>query len=128
MIRAASTGSATSAPAILSVLVFTGVRASELRGLAWSNIDFVAQQIRITRRADDKGMLGPPKSRAGNRAIPVSTFTLDALKAWKVRCPQSKNDLVFPSTCGSVTSYAHMREIVDQVQRDAGLCDIVDED
>lgn len=128
LIRAASTGCSISAPAVLSVLVFTGVRASELRGLAWSDIDFVAQHIRISRRADEREILEPPKSRAGNRAIPVSTFTLNALKAWKLLCPKSTNDLVFPSTCGSVMSYARMREIVDQVARAAGLCDVVGED
>jgi integrase len=51
--------------------IFTGMRMSELRGLRWSDVDLDAGIIHVRQRADDWGTMGPPKSRAGKRDIPL---------------------------------------------------------
>ena len=47
--------------------VFTGLRASELRGLVWDRVDFANKLIKVRQRADKWGILGPPKSAAGGQ-------------------------------------------------------------
>jgi len=49
--------------------VFTGMRASELRGLTWDAVDFDAKAIHVRQRADLWGAIGNPKSAAGERTI-----------------------------------------------------------
>ena len=56
------------------------MRASELRGLAWANVDLEAGSIHIAQRADAWGNIGAPKSKAGKRKIPSDRInTLRAL-------------------------------------------------
>jgi hypothetical protein len=37
-----------------------------------------------------------PKSEAGYRTIPLPAFAVAALREWKLRCPRTDDDLVFP--------------------------------
>ena len=48
--------------ALFLILAFTGLRASELRGLRWSDIDFASCELHVRQRADEYGVIGPPKS------------------------------------------------------------------
>src|SRR5262245_14197305 len=50
---------------------FTGLRASELRGLRWQDIDLKGAQLHVRQRADRYGKIGPPKTAAGNRTVPL---------------------------------------------------------
>ena len=47
---------------LLVAAVFTGLRASELRGLTWSDVDFDARLIRVGQRADRWGAIGAPRA------------------------------------------------------------------
>jgi integrase len=78
------------------------LRASELRGLRWSDVDLDAEIIHVRQRADAWRSLGPPKSKAGSRDIPLVPTVVNALKGWKPSCPASKLDLVFPTAKGGV--------------------------
>jgi integrase len=60
--------------------IFTGMRASELRGLRWSDIDLEVGVIHVRQRADAWGNMGPPKSRAGKRDIPLAPIVVNALR------------------------------------------------
>lgn len=77
---------------------FSGMRPSEYRGLPWSNV--LDDHVRITQRADIKGILGPVKSKAGRRTIYLSKLVTDMLLEWKGHCPASSDDLVFPTASG----------------------------
>jgi integrase len=44
--------------------VFTGLRASELRGLRWDDVDLDLAVLRVTQRADRWNSIGSPKSDA----------------------------------------------------------------
>ena len=89
---------------LLITAVFTGMRASELRGLPWTNVDLAAGVIHVRQRADAWGRIGSPKSKAGKRDIPLPPIVVNALAAWKAVCPAGELDLVLPNGNGNVES------------------------
>jgi integrase len=56
---------------LLMTAVFCGLRASELRGLRWTDIDLKNGKIHVRQRADRYREIGQPKSKAGNRTVPI---------------------------------------------------------
>lgn len=87
--------------ALLVVAAFAGLRASELRGLRWSDVDLSTGTLRIAQRADQWGAIGRPKSHEGRRAIPIGPFVVNTIKEWKLARPKTELDLVFPREDGS---------------------------
>ncbi|MCG7508532.1 tyrosine-type recombinase/integrase [Mesorhizobium retamae] len=63
---------------------FCGLRASELRGLRWSDVDFDKREIRVHQRADRFNDIGRPKSISGERTVPAPPMVINALKEWKL--------------------------------------------
>lgn len=88
--------------------IFTGMRASELRGLPWSNVDLDAGLIHVRQRADKGGNIGPPKSKKGKRDIPLPPIAVNALRQWKDECPKGELELVFPNGQGNVESLSNV--------------------
>lgn len=93
---------------VLLTAIFTGMRASELRGLPWAAVDFDKKIIRVYQRADRYGEIGRPKSDAGEREIPMTPMVANTLKEWKLKCPKGSMGLVFPNTKGSVEAHSHL--------------------
>jgi integrase len=91
--------------AVIVTAIFTGLRASELRGLRWSDIDFSKKEIRVHQRADRYNVIGRPKSEAGERTVPAPPMALNALRQWKLQCPKSELGLAFPTRSGSVVQH-----------------------
>ncbi len=89
--------------------VFTGMRASELRGLKWTNVDLKKGEIHVRERADRFHEIGHPKSEAGERTIPIGPIVVNTLKKWKLQCPKGDLGLVFPTGAGSVQSHSNIR-------------------
>jgi integrase len=85
---------------ILLIAIFAGLRASELRGLRWANIDLSRHEIHVRERADEYSQLGRPKSGSGERTVPLPPIVIGALREWKLQCPKSELSLVFPSPRG----------------------------
>ena len=52
---------------VILVAIFCGLRASELRGLRWSDMDFEGRQISVNQRADAFHKIGRLKSKSGYR-------------------------------------------------------------
>ena len=73
-----------------------------MRGLAWDHVDLDAGQIHVRQRADRFGKIGPPKSDAGQRTVPVAPMCVNALKEWKLACPKGDKNLVFPNGKGEI--------------------------
>ena len=94
---------------LLLTAVFSGLRASELRGLRWSDINLAAGTLTVSQRADRYNEIGAPKSESGWRTIPIPPALVDALTAWKVICPKGDQGLVFPTGAGNVESLANIR-------------------
>ena len=76
-----------------------GLRAGELWGLQWDDIDWHAGQACV-RRSLWKGNFQSPKSKTSVRKVDMPAGLILELKKWKLRCPISKDDLVFPNTDG----------------------------
>lgn len=91
------------ARAFAYLITFTGIRASEARGLPWRFVDLDEGTIYIGQRADRWCVLGSPKSKKSRRYIPLTPTTRDALAAWKKVCPCSQ--LVFPHRSGRPLDY-----------------------
>lgn len=100
---------------LLLTAIFCGLRASELRGLRWQDVDLERKQIKVHQRADRFNDIGRPKSASGERAIPAPPMVINALKEWKLTCPRRDTgkrdtagekimvlDLVFPNGRGKV--------------------------
>ena len=92
----------------LLTAIFTGLRASELRGLRWSDVDFAKSEIHVRQRADFKGVIGAPKSETSERVVPIPPLVCTALKEWKLACPKGSLGLAFPNGVGNVESHANI--------------------
>lgn len=101
-------------PLILTA-TFCGLRASELRGLRWQDVDMEKREIRVHQRADRYNDIGRPKSISGERILPAPPMVINALREWKLACPKRDSgkrvddgekimvlDLVFPNGTGKV--------------------------
>jgi integrase len=106
----------------LVTLIFTGLRASELRALTWAHIDFDKRQLLVRQRADHPwGKIGAVKSRNGYRDVPLSPLALNTLREWKVACPPSSLGLVFPGRGGDkVIVHTALQMSFDEAQTAAG--------
>lgn len=87
---------------LLVTAIFTGLRASELRGLRWVDVDLDARLLHVRQRADRFNAIGRPKSQAGERTIPMAPLVVNTLKEWRLACPKGERDLVFPNGRGNV--------------------------
>jgi integrase len=94
---------------LIVTAIFSGMRASELRGLIWDNVDLENGIVRVRQRADRYNKLGPPKSKAGRRDIPLAPMVINTLKEWKLACPSTELGLVFPSERGEILWHTNMR-------------------
>jgi integrase len=107
---------------LLVTAIFTGMRSSELRGLAWDDVDFDQNVIRVRQRADHWGEIGRPKSAAGEREIPMAPTVVKALKEWRLACPRGVEGFVFPNGNGNVENHANIANRgFYALQREAGI-------
>jgi integrase len=86
--------------------IFTGLRASELRGLRWADIDFQKNELHVRQRADRYLKIGPPKSESGERCVPLAPIVANTLREWRLACP--RGGLVFPNGAGKVESHPNI--------------------
>lgn len=93
---------------LLVVAIFTGLRASELRGLRWEDVDLAKASLTVRQRADRYRDIGMPKSEAGQRTIPLPPIVVNTLKEWKLACPKGSAGLVLPNTEGGVEFHQNM--------------------
>jgi integrase len=110
--------------ALLLTAALTGMRASELRGLRWSDVDLSKRQIHVRQRADHWAKIGPPKSAAGVRTIPIGDMVVNTLREWKLQCPKGHENLVFPTGIGTVEFLTNIvQRDVQPAQIAAGVVD-----
>jgi len=93
---------------LLITTIFTGLRISELRGLTWGDVDFDKGELHVRQRAEAKNEIGPPKTVASRRVVPLPVHVLDVLREWKPKCPKGDLDLVFPNGKGNVENYSNI--------------------
>jgi integrase len=93
---------------LLLTAIFTGLRASELRGLTWADIDFERGELHVWQRADCFNAIGRPKSETSERTVPLLPLLISTLRAHRLACPKGKLDLVFPTGTGGVESHSNI--------------------
>ena len=94
---------------LLLTVALTGLRASELRGLRWKDVDLKAGELHVRQRADRYSKIGAPKSDTSVRTVPLDPGALTtALKEWKLACPKGEEDLVFPTAKGKIEDHKTM--------------------
>jgi integrase len=94
---------------LCKVLPFTGLSASEMRGLLWENVDFNGHQLLVRTRADEKNKIGKLKAGKRYREIPMTPDVEQTLRVWKEICPHDPRTgefkLVFPRANGNVEAH-----------------------
>ena len=108
----------------LLTAVFTGLRASELRGLRWDDVDLKTGELNVRQRADRLHKIGPPKSAAGRRTVPLPPTVVNELREWKLICPKKdgKLGLVFPNGVGNIENHGRVIKFgLKKTMMDAGL-------
>ncbi len=96
---------------LFTTAALTGARSGELFALRWGDVEIPkngAAYIHIRRTVSWARINGepirpkfyPPKTKAGVRKIPIPAEFVAALRAWKLQCPATADDLVFPAANG----------------------------
>ncbi len=88
--------------------VLTGMRHGELNGLQWPRVRFndakplieVRRSLTEIPKKAGGPILEPPKTRAGYRDIKIPSVLVSELRRWRLACPPSELDLVFPNSLG----------------------------
>jgi integrase len=93
---------------LLLTAIFTGLRASELRGLRWEDVDLKRGELHVRQRADRFGTIGRPKSGGSERVVPLPPLLVGELREWKLKCPKGELGLAFPTQRGTVTIYQNV--------------------
>jgi integrase len=78
-----------------AVALFAGLRAGELAGLRWPDVDLRRRTIHVRRSYD-----GKTKTRSSRRFVPIVDALLPILAAWKERCPRTELELLFMNRAG----------------------------
>ena len=83
---------------LLFTALFTGMRQGELLGLTWSSINWIKGKIKVDKNyTHDR--VGTPKTNK-IRYVDMSNELAKVLKEWRLACPHSDLDLVFPNSEG----------------------------
>lgn len=111
---------------MIYLAVDSGLRPQEY--LAAASTDLLEKGIRVTRALDRSNEIGPPKSRAGRRYIPLGKGTLALLRAFQAQEKTGvASDLLFPGEKGSHQQYGNFRRRCwEPLMAKAGLVDQVE--
>lgn len=89
------------AAAIFTLAASLGLRRGELYALRWNAVDFAAGVVRVIA-ANDRGVITPTKTAAGDRIVPMFGSARLVLLEQKARSRWTRrHDLVFPSVVGT---------------------------
>jgi integrase len=97
----------------------TGARQGELLALRWTDLELPKEgpgRMYVRRSLQWAHLKGeairprfyPPKTKAGLRAISIPSNLAVVLKRWKLQCPTSDLDLVFPEADGTPMRWHHL--------------------
>lgn len=128
--------------ALFILAVTTGLRQGEILGLRWKDIDFERRQLHVrfslqgTKR--ENITLGSPKTKAGERTVPLGSLAIDALHAHRERQDAERDlvgskwnvpeivadeltELVFSSPFGNYLSTGTLNDVFHRVVERAGV-------
>jgi len=97
----------------IKLQLYCGLRPGEALALKWCDIDFNNNIININKARKKDGQVGPPKSKAGNRDIPIPTVLVGLLKAQK----QEPFNLVCTQIKGSPHTESSKKKLWKNIKR-----------
>jgi integrase len=83
--------------AIYATALYAGLRAGELQALQWADIDLQANVIHVRRGWDARAGFIAPKSRAGQRRVPITRTLRHELINHRLQQGEGGIGFVFPS-------------------------------
>lgn len=106
-------------------LALTGMRAGELYGLEWRDLDEAAQCLHV-QRSYSSGHLTTPKTSAGHRQCGVHPHLLETLRAHRAaqvaaQHPGLEEGIVFPSDRGTRRHPSSLTKTMRLCARHAGI-------
>jgi integrase len=107
---------------INALLIFSGLRASELLGLTWGDIDLQTRHIRVCYQMSRKGERVPVKTEAGRRDVVMMSELGRLLSSGKLASQFSgDNDLVIGNGVGRTLGYTRLRKAFATAAADAAV-------
>ncbi len=91
---------------LLFTAIFTGMRQGELVALTWNSINWVTKKNTVDKNYTH-GKLGTPKT-GKIRVIDISDELVKVLREWRIACPHSECNLIFPNNDGNYQSAENM--------------------
>lgn len=91
---------------LLVTLAFSGLRIGEARGLSWDNVG--DDVLSVERGADASNEVGPVKTPAAMRKVPLGPYLANTLAVWKNSSDGKAGGLVFASEAGGVLTYSNI--------------------
>jgi integrase len=98
---------------LFTTAYISGMRSGELLALKWGDVQFTSEDgrgkvfvrrslswARADRSEPVRPRFYPPKTKAGLRSFTIAPELVSTLKTWKLQCPHSDLDLVFPHVDG----------------------------
>lgn len=120
--------------------LFTGLRIGEILALTWADVDFENSTLRVNKTQseymdfDDDGHLkrqvGPPKTEASNRIVPLLPDTVKMLKSIKKEQTEKRlklgalyqdNDLIFAKRDGKLMPFGSIRGTFNGILLSTGI-------
>ncbi len=106
---------------LIKVALRSGLRAGELLGLRWADLDWHGKFLQV-RRAWREGAFVAPKTATSARRIDLTEALISELREWRLACPIGSDDLIFPNLDGKPLCHSNLlqRGFYPALQR-AGL-------
>jgi integrase len=110
--------------ALWATAFYAGLRAGEIQGLRWPDVDLAAGIIKVSRAYDPKARrFVEPKSRAGRRSVPVPAVLRDYLVEHRMRRGAAEG-LVFGRTAEAPFTSSNVWRRARTAWKRAGLVPI----
>jgi integrase len=96
------------ASALIGLMMYAGLRASEVRGLRWIDLQLDGKNpmVTVNQRADRYDEIGKVKSKGSKREVGLGPDTGMAIKRWLEAA--SEAELVFANEEGNPSSYQNL--------------------
>jgi integrase len=94
---------------MVQVAMCLGLRVSEVLALKWSDFDFENSTLQVVRGVVH-GRVSDVKSEYSEDELPLDSAFGEVMLAWKVRCPKSEGNWVFPNSTGKLYHAAPIQQ------------------
>jgi integrase len=113
----------------ITLFIATGLRLSELLGELWTDFDEDTGLIAVTGkivRVKGKGLVrfDDTKSDAGQRTLPLPRFAIDMLRERRNLPFLGQQDVIFPSTQGTLRDPGNLSRLWRGVREDLGVPEV----